>query len=96
MISRTTRDFWRRYRRLHPQTRKLARKCYLVWRDDPRYPSLHFKKVGPRVWSARISDDFRAVAAPKAALAFRQAGNTEEADRLSRELRERYPNYACE
>jgi TolA-binding protein len=30
----------------------------------------------------------------KAALAFRQAGNTEEADRLSRELRERYPNYA--
>src|SRR6058998_2767974 len=30
----------------------------------------------------------------KAALAFRQAGNTEEADRLSRELRERYPDYA--
>ena len=30
----------------------------------------------------------------KAALAYRQAGNTQEADRLSRELRERYPNYA--
>src|SRR5437667_1662234 len=30
----------------------------------------------------------------KAAVAFRQAGNTEEADQLSRELRERYPNYA--
>jgi len=29
----------------------------------------------------------------KAAVAFRQAGNTEEAERLSRELRERYPNY---
>jgi len=29
----------------------------------------------------------------KAALAYRQAGKTEEADRLSRELRERYPNY---
>jgi TolA-binding protein len=29
----------------------------------------------------------------KAAVSFRQAGNTEEADRLSRELRERYPNY---
>jgi hypothetical protein len=25
----------------------------------------------------------------------RQAGNSEEADRLSRELRERYPNYAA-
>src|SRR6266404_5564084 len=30
----------------------------------------------------------------KAALAYRQAGKTEEADRLTRELRERYPNYA--
>ncbi len=30
----------------------------------------------------------------KAALAFRRVGNTEEADRLSRELRARYPNYA--
>ena len=31
----------------------------------------------------------------KAALAYRQAGKTEEADRLSRELRQRYPNYAA-
>jgi hypothetical protein len=30
----------------------------------------------------------------KAALAYRQAGKTEEADRLSHELRERYLNYA--
>jgi TolA-binding protein len=30
----------------------------------------------------------------RAALAYRQAGKTEEADRLSRELHERYPNYA--
>jgi TolA-binding protein len=30
----------------------------------------------------------------KAAVAFRHAGNTDEADRLSHELRERYPNYA--
>lgn len=30
----------------------------------------------------------------KAALSYRQAGKTDEADRLSRELRERYPNYA--
>jgi TolA-binding protein len=30
----------------------------------------------------------------KAAVAFRQAGNTEEADRLAHELHERYPNYA--
>ena len=30
----------------------------------------------------------------KAAVAYRQAGKAEEADRLSHELRERYPNYA--
>ncbi len=30
----------------------------------------------------------------KAALAYRQAGKTDEADRLARELHERYPNYA--
>jgi len=30
----------------------------------------------------------------KAALSYRQAGKTEEADRLAHELRERYPNYA--
>jgi TolA-binding protein len=29
----------------------------------------------------------------KAAMAFRQAGKTEEADRLTRELRERWPAY---
>jgi TolA-binding protein len=31
----------------------------------------------------------------KAALAYRQAGKSEEADRLARELHERYPNYAA-
>ena len=31
----------------------------------------------------------------KAALAYRQAGKSDEADRLSRELHERYPNYAA-
>jgi TolA-binding protein len=30
----------------------------------------------------------------KAALAYQRAGKTDEADRLARQLRERYPNYA--
>jgi hypothetical protein len=30
----------------------------------------------------------------KAASAYQRAGKNEEADRLARELRERYPNYA--
>jgi len=64
VISHATSDFWRLYRALPMEIRKLARKNYLLWRANPRHPSLHFKKVGPRVWSARVGEDFRAVAAP--------------------------------
>jgi hypothetical protein len=35
-----------------------ARKAYQHWRQNPRHPSLHFKKVG-KVWSARVDDNDR-------------------------------------
>jgi hypothetical protein len=38
-----------------------ARKAYSLWRDNPRHPSIHFKKVG-KAWSARIDDNFRVLA----------------------------------
>jgi len=62
VISHATTDFWRLYRALPTQIRKLARKNYFLWRKNPRHPSLPFKKVGVRVWSARVGEDFRAVA----------------------------------
>jgi len=38
-----------------------AQKAYRLWRENPRHPSLHFKKVG-KVWSARVDDNFRVLA----------------------------------
>jgi hypothetical protein len=42
--------------------------------------------TGPQQNKSKLLDQVRDV--------IRQASKTEEADRLSRELRERYPNYA--
>jgi len=50
------------------------------------------------VMQGRLADrpaENKAKLLDKAALSYRQAGKTDEADRLSRELRERYPNYAA-
>jgi hypothetical protein len=39
----------------------LADQAYARLRQDPRHPSLHFKKVG-RFWSARVGVHHRALA----------------------------------
>jgi hypothetical protein len=46
---------------LPEDARKLADQAYEHLKQDPRYPSLHFKKVG-RFWSARVGGSYRAVA----------------------------------
>ena len=47
MKYRATPDFWYRYRQLPPEIQELADRCYELLKQDSRYPSLHFKKVGP-------------------------------------------------
>jgi len=56
-------SFWRAYERLDENTREAARKAYRLFEQDPSHPSLRFKKLGghERVWSVRISDQYRAV-----------------------------------
>jgi TolA-binding protein len=57
----------------------------------------HFDDAGKAFQGVALLYDDPAItprALDKAALAYRQAGKTEEANRLSRELHERYPNYA--
>ncbi len=44
-----------------PDIQELARAKYQLLRDDPRHPSLQFKKVG-RYWSVRVDRNFRALA----------------------------------
>jgi len=58
---RATPDFWYYYRQLPPHIQDLADKCYDLLKQDPYYPSLHFKKVG-RFWTVRIGIHYRAIA----------------------------------
>jgi hypothetical protein len=56
-----SRSFWEAYHRLPEQVRALADKNFALLKNDPRHPSLHFKKVG-RFWSVRIGGRYRALA----------------------------------
>lgn len=53
--------FWEAYERLPGQVRELADKNFTLLKSDPKYPSLHFKKIG-RFWSARVGLRYRALA----------------------------------
>ncbi len=57
----TTADFWSSFEELAPDVQQIAREKYELLKNNPRHPSLHLKKVG-RYWSARVNDDYRAVA----------------------------------
>jgi len=56
-----SRDFWRLYRRLPRDVRRLSAKSYKVWQQDPFHPFLHFKKVGDELWSVRVGAHHRAL-----------------------------------
>lgn len=49
------------YDLLPESIQRIANKNFALLRSDPFHPSLHFKRVG-RYWSARIGNDYRAVA----------------------------------
>ncbi len=46
-------DFWAAYARQPEDVRALADKNFALLKENPRHPSLHFKKVS-RFWSARV------------------------------------------
>ncbi len=64
MKSFATGDFWKAYAKLSPDMKEQARKAYRLWKENSLHPSLHFKKVG-KLWSARISGGYRALALKK-------------------------------
>jgi len=53
-------EYWQSYRALPVSIQRLADRCFEQLKRDPKYPSLHFKKVG-RYWSARVGAHYRAV-----------------------------------
>lgn len=61
MKSSTTPDFWASFQSLPPEIRSRARTAYRLWQQNPRHPSLRFKKIGS-VWSVRVGGGYRALA----------------------------------
>ena len=61
MNSSTTLKFREMFAALPGDVQKGARKAYRLWKENPRHPSLQFKKVG-KAWSVRINDNFRVLA----------------------------------
>ena len=53
--------FWRLLRSLPKPVRELAKKNFELLKENPRHPSLHFKKVG-KFHSARVGIAHRALA----------------------------------
>ena len=63
MTSKATRRFWKLYHELPEHIQRLAVKNYQFWRENPRHPSLDFKKLagqGER-FSIRVGDHYRAL-----------------------------------
>ncbi len=64
MTSRGTPRFWAAYRELPVDVRDAARKAYALFRNDPKHPSLQFKRVHNRepIYSVRVTIAYRALA----------------------------------
>lgn len=52
---------WAAYDALPSNVRGQADRAFVLMKQDPKHPSLHFKKIGPR-WSARVGRKYRALA----------------------------------
>ena len=63
MRSKINAEFRRLYKELQPDIRNRARRAYLVWQENPRHPSLHFKRVSDSdpIYSVRIDANYRAL-----------------------------------
>ena len=58
-----SRRFWDLFNALPDDVQKLAVKNYRLWRNDPRHPSLHFRRLqgSSDRFSVRVGDHYRAV-----------------------------------
>ncbi len=54
-------SFWMGYESLSVSVQRIADRNYQILKENPKYPSLHFKKIG-RYWSVRIGIRYRALA----------------------------------
>lgn len=61
MNALVTRQFWDYYHHLSREVQRTAKKQFKLWRKDPYYPSLQFKQLHGKLYSARINDGVRAL-----------------------------------
>jgi mRNA-degrading endonuclease RelE of RelBE toxin-antitoxin system len=63
MKSRTVKNFRSALRGLPREVQQQANTAYMLFRENPRHPSLHFKLLRPkkRIYSVRIGSDYRAL-----------------------------------
>lgn len=85
-MHRTTEQFWDRYGKLPEDVRELADKSFQLLKENPRHPSLQFKKVGG-FWSARVGSAHRALAVEDDTdFIWVWVGNHDEYERIIRQL----------
>lgn len=61
MIHVATDKFWKAYNSLPPEIKSLADKNFALLKENPKHPSLHFKKI-KQYWSVRVGRFYRALA----------------------------------
>jgi hypothetical protein len=54
-------DFWAAYDALPSEIREQADRTFVLLTQNPKHPSLHFKKIDRR-WSVRVGIKYRALA----------------------------------
>jgi hypothetical protein len=54
-------QIWRSFSDLPLEIQALARKNFLLWKDNAAHPSLHVKRIGSPNWSVRVGQNYRAV-----------------------------------
>jgi hypothetical protein len=64
--SQLNQSFQQLFDRLPPHIQRQAVKQYELWRTDPHHPSLQFKQIVPRVWSARVNRQYRVLGRQRA------------------------------
>lgn len=63
MKSLATSQFWKCYDDLPKDIKKQAKNAYVLFSNDPYYPSLHFKRIHSSrpIFSVRINIDYRTI-----------------------------------
>jgi hypothetical protein len=64
MKHRASHTFWRLYDALPESVREQADRSFALLKENPRHPSLHFKKIEGTSdrWSVRVGSQYRALA----------------------------------